>query len=48
MAERFIKTYPSFKGRLGFLITSGEEGDEFVDGTPYVMEQLKRGRGLFN
>lgn len=41
MAERFIKTYPSFQGRLGFLITSGEEGDEFDDGTPYVMEQLQ-------
>ncbi|BCA95967.1 succinyl-diaminopimelate desuccinylase [Legionella antarctica] len=40
MAERFIKTYPSFRGRLGFLITSGEEGDEFNLGTPYVMDQL--------
>ncbi len=42
MAERFIKTYPSFRGRLGFLITSGEEGDQFDLGTPYVMEQLYR------
>jgi succinyl-diaminopimelate desuccinylase len=41
MAERFIKTYPSFQGRLGFLITSGEEGDECHLGTPFVMEQLK-------
>lgn len=40
MAERFIKTHPSFQGQLGFLITSGEEGSEFDDGTPYVMEQL--------
>lgn len=40
MAERFIKTYPSFEGRLGFLITSGEEGDEFDLGTLHVMEQL--------
>lgn len=42
MAARFIKTYPTFKGRLGFLITSGEEGDHFDLGTPYVMEQLKQ------
>ncbi|MCX7117276.1 MAG: succinyl-diaminopimelate desuccinylase [Legionellales bacterium] len=38
--QRFIKTYPHFKGSLGFLITSGEEGDDFHLGTPYVMEQL--------
>lgn len=30
----------SFHGSLGFLITSGEEGDDYNDGTPYVMEQL--------
>lgn len=42
MAERFIKAYPSFPGRLGFLITSGEEGDDYDDGTPYVMSQLKQ------
>lgn len=42
MAERFIKTYPSFEGRLGFLITSGEEGDDFDFGTPYVMQQLEQ------
>lgn len=41
MAKRFIKTYPTFAGRLGLLITSGEEGDDFDLGTPYVMEQLK-------
>ena len=41
MAERYIKTYPSFQGRLGFLITSGEEGCQFDLGTPYVMEQLQ-------
>ena len=39
-AERFVKTYPNCAGSLGFLITSGEEGDEFHLGTPYVMEQL--------
>jgi succinyl-diaminopimelate desuccinylase len=42
MAERFIKNHPSFQARLGFLITSGEEGDDFDLGTPYVMEQLNR------
>lgn len=42
MAKRFITQYPSFYGRLGFLITSGEEGDDYHLGTPYVMEQLKQ------
>ena len=41
MAARFIKTYPTFLGRLGFLITSGEEGEHYNSGTPYVMEKLK-------
>ncbi len=40
MAERFTQTHPQIKGRLGFLITSGEEGDDFLLGTPYVMQQL--------
>ncbi|KTD82873.1 succinyl-diaminopimelate desuccinylase [Legionella waltersii] len=40
MAERFVKSHPNFLGRLGFLITSGEEGDDFNCGTPYVMEKL--------
>ncbi|MFI4963187.1 MAG: M20/M25/M40 family metallo-hydrolase, partial [Legionellales bacterium] len=40
MAEKLVATYPSLPGRLGFLITSGEEGDDFDFGTPYVMEQL--------
>ena len=30
MAKQFIQTYPSFAGRLGFLITSGEEGDHLI------------------
>lgn len=42
MAARFIKAYPTFPGRLGFLITSGEEGEAFDLGTPFVMEQLER------
>ncbi len=40
MAKRFVTTYPDFPGRLGFLITSGEEGDDYDLGTPYVMQQL--------
>lgn len=40
MAKRFIDSYPSFHGQLGFLITSGEEGDDYDKGTPYVMQQL--------
>ncbi len=39
-AERFIASHPDFKGSLGFLITSGEEGDDYDLGTPYVMAQL--------
>lgn len=39
-AERFVKTNP--QGSLGFLITSGEEGDHFHLGTGYVMEQLHK------
>lgn len=43
-AERFLKHHTDFNGRLGFLITSGEEGDDFELGTPYVMQELiKRG-----
>ena len=37
---RFIKTHPQFTGSLGFIITSGEEGEHFDKGTPYVMKQL--------
>lgn len=42
MSERFLKDYPAFTGSLGFLITSGEEGDLFDLGTPYVMAELKK------
>ena len=43
MAKHFTDLYPSLSsGRLGFLITSGEEGDHYHLGTPYVMEQLKQ------
>ncbi|EHL32078.1 succinyl-diaminopimelate desuccinylase [Legionella drancourtii] len=42
MAKRFTQTYPDFPGQLGLLITSGEEGDDYDLGTPYVMAQLKK------
>lgn len=42
MAARFTETHPDFKGSLGFLITSGEEGDDFDKGTPYVMSELQK------
>ncbi|KTC94148.1 succinyl-diaminopimelate desuccinylase [Legionella erythra] len=40
-AQRFLNTHPDFSGSLGFLITSGEEGDLFDKGTPHVMAALK-------
>lgn len=36
----YVKNHPHAQGSLGFLITSGEEGDHFDLGTPYVMKQL--------
>lgn len=39
-ASRFVKNNPYFTGSLGFLITSGEEGDDFNLGTPHVMAEL--------
>ncbi|AHE67446.1 succinyl-diaminopimelate desuccinylase [Legionella oakridgensis] len=41
-ASQFVKAHPDFPGRLAFLITSGEEGDHFNLGTPYVMSQLQQ------
>lgn len=40
-AERFITSHPQHRGRLGFLITSDEEGPS-VDGTVRVVEELKK------
>ncbi|MDP1603287.1 MAG: succinyl-diaminopimelate desuccinylase [Legionella sp.] len=42
MAARFIADYPHFSGSLGFLITSGEEGDLYDKGTPHVMSELQK------
>jgi succinyl-diaminopimelate desuccinylase len=41
-AQRWVKHHPTSTGSLGFLITSGEEGDHYDAGTPYVMEALQR------
>lgn len=41
-ASRFAQAHPKFTGSLGFLITSGEEGDDFDLGTPYVMKELQK------
>ncbi len=38
-AQRWVEQHTNC-GRLGFLITSGEEGDDYACGTPYVMERL--------
>jgi len=37
----FVQKYPHHKGRVGLLITSAEEGDDFRDGTPHVIEHLQ-------
>lgn len=42
MAERFVKEHSLTHGRLGFLITSGEEGEEYHLGTPFVMAELAK------
>lgn len=42
MAREFVQNYPAFTGSLGFLITSGEEGDNFNQGTPHVMAELAK------
>lgn len=39
--EQRIKNGLPMKGIIGFLITSGEEGDDFMNGTPDVMQQLQ-------
>lgn len=41
-ASKFVHNHSQLKGSLGFLITSGEEGDLFDLGTPYVMSELKK------
>lgn len=39
--ERWLQETPDAQGTIGFLITSGEEGQDFEKGTPYVMRHLE-------
>lgn len=39
--QQFINKYPEHQGSIGFLITSGEEGREYKNGTPHVMDYLQ-------
>lgn len=39
--REFVKAHPKFKGTIGLLLTSNEEGDA-VGGVPYVAEWLKK------
>lgn len=38
--QKFVANNPRANGRLGLLITSGEEGDDYLCGTPHVMHEL--------
>jgi succinyl-diaminopimelate desuccinylase len=44
--KQFVATHPQFHGSIGLLITSGEEGDEFERGTPFVMQHLAHSNQL--
>lgn len=39
--QSFLQANPQHRGKIGFLITSAEEGDDYAKGTPYVMQQLQ-------
>lgn len=39
--QKFLHENSKFSGTISFLITSGEEGEHYDNGTPYVIEQLK-------
>lgn len=39
--QRFIENHPKPLGRLGLLITSAEEGNDFMHGTPHVIKILQ-------
>ncbi len=41
-AKKLSERKKPLSGQLAFLITSGEEGDDFLHGTPYVMEELSK------
>lgn len=39
--ETFIAENPNHPSQLGLLITSGEEGDDYMHGTPVIMDYLR-------
>lgn len=39
--KKFVENNPNPLARLGLLITSGEEGNDYMDGTPHVINILK-------
>ncbi|MCX7115617.1 MAG: succinyl-diaminopimelate desuccinylase [Gammaproteobacteria bacterium] len=41
MAKELVQNHAELNGSLGFLITSGEEGDQFDLGTPVLMQKLQ-------
>lgn len=41
-AEQFISQNPTFKGTIAFLLTSGEEGEDYLHGTPHVLKYLDK------
>ncbi len=40
--QNFLTENKNFKGSIAFLITSGEEGEDYLDGTPVVLEHLEK------
>jgi succinyl-diaminopimelate desuccinylase len=40
-AEQFVQDYPQFPGSIGFAVTSAEEGDDYMNGTPLIVEHLQ-------
>lgn len=38
--EEFLSEHNTFAGSIGFIITSGEEGEDFMHGTPKVLSYL--------
>ena len=41
-AENFVTANPQHSGSIGLMITSGEEGDDFLDGTPKLLDYLQQ------
>jgi len=46
--EQFLQKHPHFNGSIGFLITSGEEGDHYREGTPVVIDYLKANNNVMD